>query len=407
MQGLLIWRYFAGLRRRSALGALSAISILGVAVAAGAMVVVLSAFNGLEGLIRDLYTSWDPALQITPAKGKFIENATTAQLRLQAFPQITGMQIIAEDNALLRTDKGQAVVRLKGVDPAYGKKPGLAKAIVAGRFSLGNGAVSGVVLGAGVEYALQIPLNGTLADAQLWYPRAGKNIGIDPRSAFARRGVIATGVFQVEKQYDEHYVFADRQLVATLMGKPDACTGIELDLQPGADPDKVAKEVIKALGPSFIVKTSEQQHESLMRVLLIERLFVILAFVVILLISSFNIFTALSMLAVEKRRALAVLGAMGATPAIIRTTFLGVGLAISSLGASLGLGAGIGICWLQDRYKLVSMGLQTALVQEYPVRVDASDLWLIGTTVVLVSLAVSWLPAAGAVRANNAGVRAW
>jgi lipoprotein-releasing system permease protein len=98
--------------------------------------------------------------------------------------------------------------------------------------------------------------------------------------------------------------------------------------------------------------------------------------------------------------------AMGATPALIRNTFLGVGLAISSLGACVGVGLGIGLCWLQDQYKLVSMGMQAAIVQEYPVRVLQPDLWLIASTVILVSLAVSWVPAQGAVLAAKAGTRA-
>jgi lipoprotein-releasing system permease protein len=370
------------------------------------MVVVLSAFNGLEGLIVDLYTSWDPGLKVEPKAGKFIPQDTTLVGKLSALAGVQKVYAVAEDNALLRFDGGQAVVRIKGIDPSYGQRAGLGKTLVAGRFQLGVPGAWGVVIGAGLEYNLQIPLNSGFDGAQIWYPRDGKNVGLDPRSAFARQAVIATGVFQVEKQYDERYVFADRRLVAGLMGQPDACTALEIDLLPEKDPKTVAQQVRDVVGPAYTVKTSAQQHESLMRVLLIERLFVILAFVVILLIASFNIFTALSMLAVEKKRALAVLGAMGATPALIRNTFLGVGLAISSLGACVGVGLGIGLCWLQDQYKLVSMGMQAAIVQEYPVRVLQPDLWLIASTVILVSLAVSWVPAQGAVLAAKAGTRA-
>jgi lipoprotein-releasing system permease protein len=133
---------------------------------------------------------------------------------------------------------------------------------------------------------------------------------------------------------------------------------------------------------------------------MLERLFVFLALAVILLISSFNIFTALSMLAVEKRRDLAVLGAMGAKPSLIWQTFLALGLAISILGAVMGVWLGLALCWLQDTFKLVSMGMESAIVQEYPVEVHGQDLWLIALTVVLVAVGVSWLPAKGAVKAS-------
>lgn len=398
MLRLLVLRYFAGLRRRSVVGALSAISVLGVAVSTGAMVVVLSAFNGLEGLIQDLHRSWDPGLQIQPKQGKFFTPDPKLQERLRSLPGVAALNLVVEDNALLRFNEGQAVIRLKGVDPSYGKRPGLSQAMRAGSFNLGVEGAWGLVLGAGLQYELQVPLNAGFTGLQVWYPRAGKKLGIDPRTAFSRQAAIATGVFQVEKQYDDRYVFADRRFAADLMEHPGACTALEIDLADEQDPDGMAEQVQAVVGEDFTVQTSEQQHESLMRVLRLERLFVFLALTVILLISSFNIFTALSMLAVEKRRDLAVLGAMGAQPGLIRKTFLLLGLTISGSGAFVGLGLGLVLCWAQQTYKLVSMGMQTSIVQEYPVEVHTQDLWLTALTVVAVSLLVSWAPAQGAVR---------
>ena len=397
MLRLLVSRYFAGLRRRSVVGALSAISVLGVAVSAGAMVVVLSAFNGLESLIQDLHRSWDAGLKIEAAQGKFFDPNLARPDELKALPGVSALYQIVEDNALLRFNEGQAVVRLKGVDAAYGKRTGLAKALIGGSFNLGVEGAWGLVLGAGLHYNLQVPLNAGFTGLQVWYPRAKKSAGLDPRSAFARRAAIATGVFQIEKQYDERYVFADRRLAAELMEHPNACTALELDMAPGQAPADLQDRVQEIVGAGFKVLTSEQQHESLMRVLKLERLFVYLALSVILLISSFNIFTALSMLAVEKRRDLAVLAAMGARPSLIRRTFLLLGLTISGSGAAIGVGLGLLLCWAQERYKLVSMGMQTAIVQEYPVEIHVQDLWITALTVVTVSLLVSWAPARGAV----------
>lgn len=400
MLRLLITRYFAGLRRRSVVGALSAISVLGVAVSTGAMVIVLSAFNGLEGLIRQLHESWDPGLKIEPTQGKFFEPALARPAALRKLEGVAALHPVVEDNALLRFNEGQAVVRLKGVEPAYGQRPGLAMGMRAGRFELGVPGAWGLVLGAGLQYELQVPLNAGFTGLQVWYPRAKKALGLDPRSAFSRQAAIATGVFQVEKQYDERYVFADIRLAAELMERPGQVTALEVDLAPGTDPDALAAKVQHQLGPAFRVLTSKQQHQSLMRVLRLERLFVYLALTVILLISSFNIFTALSMLGVEKRRDLAVLLALGAQPRLLLQTFLGLGLAISGLGATLGVGLGLALCWAQQRYKLVSMGMQTSIVEEYPVEVHQADLWLTALTVIAVSLAVSWAPARAALRSR-------
>ena len=67
---------------------------------------------------------------------------------------------------------------------------------------------------------------------------------------------------------------------------------------------------------------------------------------------------------------------------------------ISFIGAAIGIGIGLLLCWLQMRYGFVKLGQSegTFVVDAYPVSVQASDLLLTFITVLLVSLVAVWLP---------------
>jgi lipoprotein-releasing system permease protein len=393
MLRLLVFRYAASLRRRSVIGWLAGISVIGVGVSTAAMVIVLSAFNGLEGLISDLYASWDPALKVEPVKGKFFALGTIPYEKIKKIEGVETVTAVLEDNALLRNGDLQLVVRVKGVEATYPRSAQFDSAITEGAFELNRGPFAGLVVGYAVQQALGIGVGNQLEPIQLWYPKRNARLGLDPTKSFTKRPAMATGVFRLEKQYDEKYVFGPVELVEQLTGRVAERSFIEIELLNNQDPDRIKGKLEALLGPQFRVLTYREQHATLARILNLERLFVYVALTVILLISSFNIFTALSMLAVEKRRDMEVLLTMGAEPGLIGKVFLGIGFVVAGLGAALGLGLGVALCLAQQTFGLVSMGMATSIVASYPVALKIGDLAIIVGTVLVTTLAISWMPA--------------
>ena len=84
---------------------------------------------------------------------------------------------------------------------------------------------------------------------------------------------------------------------------------------------------------------------------------------------------------------------MGAPASTIRNIFLSEGALIALTGAGIGLFLGLLICWLQQTFGLVSMGMQTSIVDSYPVRMKLSDFVFTGLTILLITLLVSIRPA--------------
>ncbi len=386
-------RYLISRKKKNLINILSYISLGGVAIGSMAMVMVLSAFNGLEGLVRGLYGTFDPDLKIEVNEGKWFAAEPEMLFKLQNLEGVKQVVEVVEDNALLRYKSGQLVIRLKGVSRGYEKLTKMKDGIMAGKFELESGGEQLAVVGWGVQLALNLSLNDHLDLAEIWYPKAGKKVNLNPQSAFAKKALIVSGVFQIEKNYDENYVFVPIELMETLLNKGATRSSLEIYAKPGASIESLKNQVQTALGARFKVLSSEEQHANLYRILRIEKLFVFLALSFIVLIASFNIYVSISMLALEKKRDMAILYALGAEKQTIFSIFLSNGMLIGLGGALIGLGLGAGITWSQDQFGWLGMGMETSIVDAYPVQMLATDFLATGLLVFMITLLATIRPA--------------
>ncbi|QIX61609.1 ABC transporter permease [Hymenobacter sp. BT18] len=397
---LIARRYFLSKKKRNIISIISNISMVGVAVGTMALIIVLSVFNGLEDLVRSLYGKSDPDLKIAAVEGKSF--AVNEQLlnRIRQVPGVALVTEVIEDNALLRYHDRQMVVKMKGVTENFFAQSNIDSALVQGDHRLLKDGAEYALIGAGVQHELSIALDNRLAPLQLLYPRnTGKRtLSFNPETAFNEQPILAGGVFLIEQQIDDSYIFVPLSFAQNLLGYGNRRTSLEVKVSDSWEVDQVQEEVKKALGAKFSVFNSDEQHVSLLKAIKVEKMFVFITFAFILLIASLNIFFSLSMLVIDKRKDVAVLQAMGATSRTIRNIFLFEGAIVAQVGAITGLALGITICWLQQTFGLVSMGMATAVVDSYPVKMQASDIVLTGIAIVCITIAVSIRPALSASR---------
>jgi lipoprotein-releasing system permease protein len=231
---------------------------------------------------------------------------------------------------------------------------------------------------------------------ELLYPKNKKGIPLNPEDAFSQRSILAGGVFVIEKQYDDNYVFVPLEFARQLTEYGNKRTSLEVKVQPGQSVGQVQQQLQQLLGKNFEIRNSDEQHVSLLRAVKVEKMFVFITFTFILLIASINIFFSLSMLVIDKKKDIAILAAMGATPVAIRNIFLAEGAIVAFIGAGTGLALGLLVCWVQQTFGLISMGMATALVDAYPVKMQPADFILTGMAIILITLLVSIRPALSA-----------
>ncbi|MCH7401479.1 FtsX-like permease family protein [Belliella kenyensis] len=387
-------RYFRSKKKRNFITILSRISMIGVAVGTMALVIVLSVFNGLEELVRGLYASFDAELKIEANEGK---SFTVDEGYLNQIKAIKGIEILTEvieDNALFKYDDYQHLARIKGVSDNYLDQGRFEKGYLWGNLELGSEEQPKAIIGRGVGFYLSIDLDNDYELLQVFYPKAPRNAGtLDPRQLYARQVIKPAAFFSIEKEFDDNYIIAPLSFVQSLLNYGDKRTSLEVKVSKGTSISSVKKQLKSLLGDDFTVKDTDEQHAGLLRTIKIEKLFVFITLTFILAVASFNIFFSLSMMAIEKKKDTAVLFAMGATEKLIRQIYIKQGAIIAFSGAAIGLFLGFFVCWVQDSYGLVTLGISSSVIDSYPVKMIWTDFLWTSIAVISITFIASYRPA--------------
>jgi len=389
---LFAWRYFKAKKSTNAINIISWVSVSAIILGTASLIVVLSVFNGLEDLVKSLYSSFYTDVRISPATGKFMRVPYEQLVRLKKLDGVIGYSLTVEDQALLQYNNLQPVM-LKGVDNNYKLLNGVSKNISKGEYQIGTSEHPTAILGSGIEYALNIEADRALAPMTVYLFRSGGINPADPESAVRSEPIAASGSFRIQQDFDEHYVITNLGFMQRMMGLDSNQYGaVEIAVRGGMA-DKPLKSAIQSIfGAGFLVQTREEQNQTFFGVMKMEKWVIYIILTLILIVAAFNIVGALTMLVFEKKKDIQVLKAMGADNRFIQRIFLNEGLLLGIGGGGVGFGLAVLLCWLQVKFKLIPMQ-GNFLVDYYPVKLIPGDFLLVGTTILMVVLLASWLPA--------------
>ena len=385
-------RYLFARKSRNAINIISGISVAGVSVGTMALIIILSVFNGLEGMVSTIFNTFDPEIKITAAEGKVFNPVREKLARLDSLDGIAAYSMTLEENALLRYEEKQYIAAVKGVDDNYPSVTGLDSSMVDGEFRLRSpGGRPEAVIGAGVANFLGLNIN-FIAPLQIWVPRRTGSVNLDPEDAFIKKFIAPSGVFQIEQDFDSRYVLIPIGFARDLLEYDTEVSSIEIKTDGSADADELKSSVKKIFGPDFIVKDRLEQQAIFYKVMRTERLAIFIILTLILLIASFNIIGSLTMLIIEKERDIEILKSLGADNTLIRRIFIFEGWLISIIGAIAGLLLGFIICWLQQRFGFIKLNGETMIMKSYPIVLKLKDFITVPATVLLIGYWAAWYP---------------
>lgn len=300
---LFAWRYFKAKKTTNAINVISWISIIAIIIGTASLILVLSVFNGFEGLVKSLYTSFYPDIRVLPASGKQL-TLTQAQLqRLRSVNGVDQVSLVLEEKALLKNGEFQSIITLKGVDDAYRQVSGVADHIVKGNYDVGKPDAALLVLGAGVENAVNVQADRNVFPLTVYLPRKGEVSLSDPFRSLSVDTLNTSGTFYIQQDFDNRYAITNLQFVKNLLGVgEDQYGGVELSVKPGVESDNVEQAVKSILGEGYVVQNRFQQNASLFSVMQVEKWFIYAILSLILVVAAFNMIGALTMLVLEKSR---------------------------------------------------------------------------------------------------------
>jgi lipoprotein-releasing system permease protein len=385
-------KYFLSRKKRSFINFISIISMLGIALGLTSLIIILSVFNGLEDLNRQIFKAFDPDLKVTSNVKKGFYPSKELIQKINQTEGVAYTSATYQDKALARSKDAQMIVVLKGVDSTFSRNAEMKKSLVEGKMTVYNNNRPMAYIGGGVYSILDLRVEDYLSPLSILYPKNQKLNVLSPEDNINQVNVEVSGVFVLEQQYD-NYVYLPIETVEGLIDSPGKRTSLDITLKKDTDVKTVKTKISDLLDKTLIVKDRDEQNESLLKAIKIEKLFIFLALFFIIGIASFNIFYALSMLVIDKKDDIQTMSSIGATGSLIKNIFLAEGFVISLVGILIGLVLGLGICWIQHRFGIVSLGMEYATVDAYPIKVIASDVVLSVVGIFIITLLASVLPA--------------
>lgn len=392
---LIARRYFRSRKRQKFINRMTTLAWLGVGVSTMAMLLVLSVFNGLEDLLRQQFSKFNPDLKVLPAQGKTFVFDDSLRQQLNKLEAIAAYSEVIEDEAVVRYHEKQMVARIKGVSRNYGEVSEYPEHMVAGRFVLQEEDYYFAIIGYGVYRTLSYAW-GDINPLEIWYPNRKGKITLSEKDL--KKGLIQVGgIFEVEFEQDARYILVPLPFAKTLMQYENERSALEIKAIPGEEAT-LQHQLKQLLGENFLVLNREEQQADILRAIRTEKLFAALALGVILLIAALNIFYTLSMVVIEKSKDISILCGMGASESFIRQIFLLQGIMIGLSGAVGGVLTGSLVVWLQERYGFIKMGVVSSIVEAYPVRLAWQDACLVCICMILLTAVLSYIPAQKAAR---------
>lgn len=388
------FRYLISRNTVSIITIMSFICMLVVAMVTMAMVVVLSAFNGIEELIDQRYSYFDADLTILPATGKTMEVANFPYGKLEKISGLKSYANVIEENVLAEYEGNQRIVKIKGVEDNFVQTHGLDSMMVEGGAGLYlEDRTPAALMGVGVRHDLNLRLF-----EQSYHPLAlaalvrGKKLSKNRENALHRKLIPVSGIFSINVDFDSEYVIVPLSFASDLLKYHNEITAVEVNLNTSGDKAiaEAQEQLRNELGENYKVSSRFDKNALIYQTNRSEKwaTFMILGF--IMLIATFNIIAALTMLINEKRQDIKILSSLGAPAAMIRRIFFTEGLLINAFGAAVGLTLGFLLVVLQNSVGLIR--LQGGLVEYYPMTIQWSDFFAVFALVVCCGLISSIVP---------------
>ncbi len=389
-------RYLFAKKSTNAINIITGIAIFGIAVGTTALVLVLSVFNGFEVLITGMYSSFNPDVKITAARGKTFAADSSLIEKVKSVEGVAVISETLEEVAFFEYKNNQDFGRLKGVDDQYTQVTNLDSMVREGAYSLSENQRPTAVLGVGMRNKLNVNVDDVFSAMSVYMPKR-REVGLFEKQ-FRTKLLYPTGTFVIQQDYDNQYVFTSLRFVRELLGhRGPEVSALELQLRPGYNTSATLARLQEAVGPEYRVRNRYEQEEAFMKLMQIEKWLSFAIVGLMMLLISFNIVGALWMIVLEKRPDISILKAMGARANSVRNIFLYEGLLLCGFGLVVGFVLALGVYLFQKNFGIVAMP-GNMIIEAYPIELRWPDFLVVALTVLSIGLLASIPPALRAKR---------
>lgn len=338
----LAYEYWIGrryVRSRSTNGfisLISAISMLGIAIAVAVLIVVLSVVNGFERELRDRLLAMSAHATVEHPDGRLPDWASWVELA-EARSDVEAAAPYVEGQGLLVSGDALSGAEFRGVEPQLENAvSGVGRTLVDGELaSLESGGYN-IVLGNELAAALGVGVGDrvtlTLAEGIV------TPAGVMPRTRrFTVSGIYRVGMYE----FDRRLAFIHLQDAQKLFRRGDAVTGIRLQVRDVFNAPTIVRETALDGGGGVLVSDWTRRHVNFFRSIQITKSILFVILLLVIAVAAFNIVSTLVMVVKDKQSDIAILRTAGATPGQVLRIFMTQGSVIGIVGTVAGMMLGV------------------------------------------------------------------
>ena len=385
-------RYLIAKKTHNAINIISWISVISVGIGTFALVVVLSAFNGLEGLVESLFESFDSDIRIEAKNTKVFPKEAIPIENIGSIEGVEDYTFVLEEICGVRYKKQQVVATIKGIEESFLSMSNLDSSIIDGELILKEYDIPYAISGYGIASQLGLYLSKSPENLSIYAPKRQKISTINPLSSVYRKMIAPGAVFYISPEYDNKYIIVPISFAQQLLDyDEETISSVEIKVEEDANIQEVKEQIAKLMDTDeYTIRSRYEFNEIIYKTNKTEKWVTFLILLFILTLAAFNILSSLSMLIIEKKKDIYTLKSMGAKKQLIRSIFFTEGMLINLGGALTGLILGVLVCVLQQYVGLVR--LEGGIVEFYPVIIRPIELFYILITVLVIGFLTSWYP---------------
>ena len=379
-------RYVFSRNKNNAINIISKIASGGIVVGAMVLFVFLSVFSGLKDFSLSFSNDFDPDLKIFPKYGKSFFITEDQKQKIKTNKDIAFYSKIIEEKVLFVYKNKEQVAYIKGVDGQYNMVNNISKVMYQGQWLAPK--TPQVVVGNMITQKLSLGLFDLENPFEIFVPKPGKGAISNPEAAFNKSNLVPIGIYATSDELDAKYVFADLELTQELLEfKPNQVTGLEIKIASKEKEEAIIESLNAVFDNQVIIKTREQQNDSLYKMLNTENTVLYLICTLVIILILFTLAGAIIMMILDKKDNLKTLSNIGAPIRDLRRIFLLQGTLLTLLGGVLGLMLGIIIVLIQQHYKVIMITESLA----YPVIFSFKNGAIVMATIITLGVLASYI----------------
>ena len=396
-------RYLRAKRRQAAVSVITGVAVAGIAVGVAALLVALALATGFREEVQDKILGGTAHLNLLKPDNSGIADYRALSERVGKVAGVKAAAATMYDQVLLSANERQEPAILKGVDLSATDNAanevfattieGDPKDLLPAQTTEPEPSLDGVIVGRELARVMNLR-RGDVVTAYSAKTRLTP-VGTTPLTAqFRVVGISASGLYE----YDAHWAYVSLAAAQRLNGEGDVAGVIQMKVNDLYAVKEIGQRVLAATGEGFMTQNWQELNRSLFAAFKLQQSLIIAFFSLLIAIAALNIITTLTMAVIEKQGDIAILRAQGATPRSISKIFMLQGVMIGVIGAVLGVILGLGLSWLANRYRLVSIPAEIYSISHITLKVRALPCALIALLAVGISFLATIYPARAAAK---------